>query len=106
MCADINLEAAQETCELSKTWKREKCTQYTTHAIKVDVKSEEGVKLMVEETKQLFQRIDYFVNTAGVSHFRIFFSGHPHMPFSTTEHADTAHPFIYDHKLHDGPRLI
>ena len=67
VCADINLEAAQCTAEISQSRKPAHSTSYKVHALQVDVRDEKSVQQMLDETKALFGRIDYFVNTAGVS---------------------------------------
>ena len=66
ICADINAEAAKQTAEMSHSRKAEQ-TDYRVHTLHVDVKDENSVQQMVIEAKRLFDRIDYFVNTAGVS---------------------------------------
>ena len=67
ICADINLEAAKQTAEMSQSHKAGNVTDYKVHALHVDVRDESSVGRMVDEAKSLFARIDYFVNTAGVS---------------------------------------
>ena len=67
ICADINLEAAKKTAEKSQTCKAGHVMDYKAHALHVDVRDESSVEQMFEEAKSLFGRIDYFVNTAGVS---------------------------------------
>lgn len=67
ICADINLEAAKQTAEMSHTRLAEHLKDYRVHALHVDVRHEDGVQQMVNKAKSLFGRIDYFVNTAGVS---------------------------------------
>ena len=67
VCADINLEAAKQTAEKSQSCKAGNVTDYKVHALHVDVRDESSVGQMVDEAKSLFGRIDYFVNTAGVS---------------------------------------
>ena len=67
VCADINLEAAKQTAEKSQSCKAGHVTDYKVHALHVDVRDESSVGQMVDEAKSLFGRIDYFVNTAGVS---------------------------------------
>ena len=67
VCADINLEAAQQTAEMSQSRKAGHLSDYKVHALYVDVRDEKSVQQMVNEAKSLFGRIDYFVNTAGVS---------------------------------------
>ena len=67
VCADINLEAAKQTAEISQSRKAGHLTDYKVHALHVDVRDENGVQQMVNEVKSLFGRIDYFVSTAGVS---------------------------------------
>ena len=67
ICADINLEAAKQTAEMSQSRKAGNVTDYKVHFLHVDVRDESSVERMVDEAKSLFGRIDYFVNTAGVS---------------------------------------
>ena len=67
VCADINLEAAKQTANMSQSRKAPHVTDYKVHALQVDVRDEKGVQQMVDETKSLFGRMDYFVNTADVS---------------------------------------
>ena len=67
ICADINLEAAKQTAEKSQSCKAGHVTEYKVHALHVDVRDEGSVGQTVDEAKSLFGRIDYFVNTAGVS---------------------------------------
>ena len=67
ICADINLEAAKQTAEKSQSYKAGNISDYKVHALHVDVRDENSVGQMVDEAKSLFGRIDYFVNTAGVS---------------------------------------
>lgn len=67
VCADINMEAAKQTTEMSQSRKAEHLTDYKVHALHVDVRDEDSVQQMVKETKSLCGRIDYFVSTAGVS---------------------------------------
>ena len=67
ICGDINLEAAQETADMSCSRKAEHLTDYRAHAFHVDVTNENSVQQMANEANSLFGRIDYFVNTAGVS---------------------------------------
>ena len=67
VCADINLEAAKQTAEKSQSCKAGNITDYKVHALHVDVRDESSVGQMVDEVISLFGRIDYFVNTAGVS---------------------------------------
>ena len=66
ICADINLEAAQQTAALSQSRKAGHLTDYKSHALHVDVRDEDSVQQMVDEAQSVFGRIDYFVNTAGV----------------------------------------
>ena len=67
ICADINLEAAKQTAEQSLSCKAGHVIDYKVHALYVDVRDESSVEQMIDETKFSFGRIDYFVNTAGVS---------------------------------------
>ena len=61
------MEAAKQTAEMSQSRKAGHLTNYKVHALHVDVRDEDGVQQMVDEATSLFGRIDYFVNTAGVS---------------------------------------
>lgn len=61
------MEAARQTAEMSRSRKAEHLTDYKAHALHVDVKEESSVQEMINKAKTLFGRIDYFVNTAGVS---------------------------------------
>lgn len=63
--ADINLAGAQESAEHSKTFATN--TDYRTLVIRVDVTDHESVKAMVEVAVKEFGRIDYSINSAGVS---------------------------------------
>ena len=67
VCADINLEAARSTALECLIGKTSQTTVIKTHAIQFDVKDEASVQRLVDETKNLYGRIDHFVNTAGVS---------------------------------------
>ena len=67
VCADINLAAAEQTARMSRYRKAGHVTDFKVRAVHVDVRDEHGVQQMVNEAKSLFGRIDYFVNTAGVS---------------------------------------
>lgn len=60
VCADWNLESAQETAEMIKKQKAEGL------AIKVDVSQEEEVKTMVAEAIRRFGALDILVNNAGI----------------------------------------
>lgn len=61
------MEAARQTAEVSRSRKAKHLTDYKAHALHVDVREESSVQEMVNKAKSLFGRIDYFVNTAGVS---------------------------------------
>lgn len=61
------MEAARQTAEMSHFRKAEHLTDYKAHTLHVDVREEGSVQEMVNKAKSLFRRIDYFVNTAGVS---------------------------------------
>jgi NAD(P)-dependent dehydrogenase (short-subunit alcohol dehydrogenase family) len=63
--ADINLTAALEAAEESKAQATN--SAYRAIAVQVDVSSEESVQRMVDTTLKEFNRIDYGVNSAGVS---------------------------------------
>ena len=67
ICADTNLEAARQTAEKSQSCKAGHITDYKVHALHVDVRDEISVGQMLDQVYSLFGRIDYFVNTAGVS---------------------------------------
>lgn len=58
ICADINLEAAKQTAEKSKSCKAGHVTDYKVHALHVDVRDESSVGQMVDEADSLFGRID------------------------------------------------
>lgn len=63
ICADINLESAKETASICYNLGR-KCNVQSSQ---VDVRDEKSVQRMVDQAKESCGRIDYFVNTAGVS---------------------------------------
>lgn len=63
--ADQAIDAASEASEKSKSLATAK--DYGAVAIAVDVRDRESVKAMVTKAKELFGRIDYAVNSAGVS---------------------------------------
>jgi NAD(P)-dependent dehydrogenase (short-subunit alcohol dehydrogenase family) len=67
--ADINLTAALEAAEESKAQATN--SAYRAIAVQVDVSSEGSVQRMVDTTLKEFNRIDYGVNSAGVSRLRI-----------------------------------
>ena len=67
ICADIDFETAEKTAEMSKFGKEARAAGFKAQALQDDVKDEKSVLQMVEDAKSLFDRIDYFVNTAGVS---------------------------------------
>ena len=52
---------------MSCSRKAEHLTDYRAQALHVDVTNENSVQQMVNEANSRFGRIDYFVNTAGVS---------------------------------------
>lgn len=68
--ADINLTAAMEAAEESKA--QASNSAYRAIALQVDVSNEESVQRMVNTTLKEFNRIDYSVNSAGVSRLRRF----------------------------------
>ena len=55
---------------MSVSLKKNQTSSFAAHALRVDVTDEESVQQLVEGAKSLFGRIDYFVNTAGVSGYR------------------------------------
>lgn len=63
--ADLNKQGAQEAAEESKTYARH--AEFKALAIKVDVADETSVQSMVDLVVKEFGRIDYAVNSAGVS---------------------------------------
>lgn len=69
--ADSNAEGARENAEKSEKYATN--PQYRAVSIKVDVAIPESVQAMVDFTVKEFGRIDYSVNSAGVS-ANIFFS--------------------------------
>jgi NAD(P)-dependent dehydrogenase (short-subunit alcohol dehydrogenase family) len=62
---DINLETAQATVEAIKAVATH--PNFKAEAVQLDVTSEEAVKAAIAYTSKLFGRIDYVVNSAGVS---------------------------------------
>lgn len=70
MFADIDYEGARAVAEESKAYSKR--TDYLPLAVKVDITSEDSVQNMVDTTVNTFGRIDYSVNSAGVTiHFLI-----------------------------------
>ncbi|ROV87888.1 hypothetical protein VMCG_10296 [Cytospora schulzeri] len=63
--ADINDQAAEEAAEESR--KYAKNSEYRAIVVKVDISDEGSVQSMVEMTVKEFGRIDYAVNSAGIS---------------------------------------
>ena len=63
--ADVNVESAQAASTASKKFATS--SDYRGVAVKVDALSLASVRDMVEETMKHFGRIDYCVNSAGVS---------------------------------------
>ncbi|VUC25907.1 unnamed protein product [Clonostachys rosea] len=62
---DINLETAQATVEVIKAVATH--PTFKAEAIQLDVTSEEAVKAAIAHTSNLFGRIDYVVNSAGIA---------------------------------------
>lgn len=70
MVADIQLAAAQEVAEMCRAAAAavsKGACNCRAEAIFVDVTSEESVRAMMEHAKETFGRIDYCINSAGVS---------------------------------------
>lgn len=68
MIADLNLEAARNVvaeCQAVAT-----NSQFRTEAVQVDITREDSVRNLVDRMVQVFGRIDYCVNCAGVSFSR------------------------------------
>ena len=63
--ADINEDGAKESAEASKKFATH--ASYRPVAVKVDVSDVDSVQNMVDVAKKEFGRIDYSVNSAGVS---------------------------------------
>ena len=63
--ADLNEEGAQDAAEESKKYATH--AEYKSLVIKVDVADEAAVQQMVDLAVKDFGRIDYAVNSAGVS---------------------------------------
>lgn len=63
--ADINFEGAQDVAEESKKVARH--PKYQVLAVKLDIGDEKSVQSLVTTTVKEFGRIDYAVNSAGVS---------------------------------------
>lgn len=74
ICADINIEAAQQTAEIGQS--RKAVADFHATAIQVDVRQERDVERLLAEAKARFGRVDVCVNTAGVSrrHLRARYS--------------------------------
>jgi NAD(P)-dependent dehydrogenase (short-subunit alcohol dehydrogenase family) len=66
LLADINEAGAREAVEESKTLATD--PNYQAFAVKVDVTDATSVKSMVDRAVEKFGRIDYCVNSAGVSY--------------------------------------
>lgn len=65
MIADIDTEAAQNSVNESRSVSSN--PGFRAEACQVDVTTEDSVKLATEKMVQAFGRIDYCVNSAGVS---------------------------------------
>lgn len=65
--SDINVEAAVKAAEESK--RVAKNPRYRSLVIETDVTDQESVDRMVDLVIHTFSRLDYAVNSAGVSHF-------------------------------------
>ncbi|TGJ85244.1 hypothetical protein E0Z10_g3504 [Xylaria hypoxylon] len=66
LCADLTVEAAQETAEMCKNVKRlGDLGNLETAAYQVDVRNETSVDNLVDGVARTYGRIDVFVNTAG-----------------------------------------
>lgn len=63
--ADLNEKLASEACESSKAVASN--PNYKAIVVAVDILDSESVKAMVAQTVSAFGRIDYCVNSAGVS---------------------------------------
>lgn len=68
--ADINKDGAQEAAEKSKKFAAN--ANYCAIAVEVDVTDPASVQAMVEATVKEFGKIDYNVNSAGVSFILTF----------------------------------
>lgn len=68
--ADINLEGAQGVAEESKGIARH--SDYKALAIKLDISDEQSVGNLVAAAFKEFGRVDYAVNSAGVSIRKLF----------------------------------
>lgn len=66
--ADLNEQSAQEAAAESKKYATN--PEYQSLAIEVDIADETAVQDMVDRTVKEFGRIDYAVNSAGVSRSR------------------------------------
>lgn len=65
--ADIELNAAESVIAKAKDDVQETNAGFQAYAMQVDVTNEASVQQMVDEVKKRFGRIDYFVNSSGVS---------------------------------------
>ena len=64
MFADLNVSAAAEAADESKRLNSNR--DYQAQTIQVDVSDRTSVQDMINKTVQLFGKIDYAVNSAGV----------------------------------------
>lgn len=68
MIADIHFGAALEVAELCQAAAADNAVRSChVEAVCVDVTSDESVRSMMDHAKQKFGRVDYCINSAGVS---------------------------------------
>ena len=71
ICADIIINTAKETTYLCQSREPEPRPEFEAVAMQVDARDELSVREMVEKTVSQYERIDYFVSTAGICPFTI-----------------------------------
>jgi NAD(P)-dependent dehydrogenase (short-subunit alcohol dehydrogenase family) len=71
VCADLNEDTAKETATLCQKAATDamRTADLVTDAYPIDVRDETDVNALMEKVKEMYGRLDVFVNTAGVSHF-------------------------------------
>lgn len=66
-CADVNFDAAQKTCDVVHERASVAKRDVKLEAVHVDVTKEESVQDMMNRVEHRATRLDYFVNSSGVS---------------------------------------
>lgn len=66
VCADLNLDAAEETATLCRSIRQSSSSEsFKVAAHSVDVRDEDGVDSLVNQVAKTYGRLDVLVNTAG-----------------------------------------